>query len=236
MKSKHKKSSRGGSVAVNLLIMVLIALLYLGIEGIPEEIPSVSALAEYKGEDRESVALQFLVTWDTPLLESLLDTLIQENVCVTFIVSGEWATDQNSLLLRMLREGHEIGVCGYSPYEDGDYQWTLEDISRSLDIIREAAGVTPTVYYGGSRDAYTSSRAAEALGLRNVLCTADLLCARGDSDDIIKRFKSEVTGGGIYLLTPTPAAKDALPGILDVIRQMNLSITTTGQILTGVDT
>ncbi len=235
MKSKHKKSSHSGGIAVNLLIMVLIALLYLCIEGIPEEIPSVSALAEYKGEDRESVALQFLVTWDTPLLEDFLDTLIRENVCVTFIVSGEWAMDKDSLLLRMLREGHEIGVCGYSPYEDGDYQWTLEDISRSLDIIKEATGANPTVYYGGSRDAYTSSRAAEALGLRNVLCTADLLCARGDSNDIIGRLKSEVTGGGIYLLTPTPAAKDAIPGILDIIRKNDLSVTTTGRIIKTAD-
>ena len=225
------KPAKAGSVAVNIVIALMIAFLYLCMQKPPEAFQAVGASAIYRAGGSDSVALQFLITWDAPAIDEILELLDERGETVTFIVSGEWAEVNAQRLIRMRREGHELGVCGYSPEEDGDYEWTLEDISRAMDIIEEAASVSPRVYYGGERDMNTSSRAAAALGLYNVRCTADLLCARGGADDIIERLKASATGGGIYLMTPTPAALEALPGIMDAVYDMGLTISATASLI-----
>lgn len=220
--------SKAGHAVTNLLLLLLIAGLYVGTTQ-PQAI-SVSAPV-YRGQAEGKIALQFAVSWDAGALEDILDTLQGENVRVTFAVSGEWAAQNPVLARRMAQEGHELATMGYAAGEDGRLSWAQADVEQSLAAIEAAAGVRPALYYSGGRSVTVSGRAAHKLGLTQILCTADLLCARGEAADILARIPAEPIPGSILLLQPTQAAKEALSGILTALREKGLEPVPVGEVL-----
>ena len=180
--------SKAGHAVTNLLLLLLIAGLYLGTTQ-PQTI-SVSAPV-YRGQAEGKIALQFAVSWDAGALEDILDTLEENHARVTFALSGEWAARNPALARRMAQDGHELATMGYAVGQDGRLSWVQEDVERSLEAIEAAAGVKPTLYYSGGRSVTVSGRVAHKLGLTQVLCTADLLCARGVAADILARLPQE---------------------------------------------
>ena len=157
---------------------------------------------------------------------------LKENGCrITFCVSGEWAEKNKALILRMVDEGHEIATMGMRPFEDGNVSFIANDITQSLQCISDACGVTPKLYYSGTRKLSASSKAASKLNIAHVLCTVDLLSARGTSDEILKRALDSSKEGNIILIEPTAGAADALAKILQAYMQKGLKVTGTSDIL-----
>ena len=136
-----------------------------------------------------------------------------------------------ALARRMAQDGHELATMGYAVGQDGRLSWVQEDVERSLEAIEAAAGVKPTLYYSGGRSVTVSGRVAHKLGLTQVLCTADLLCARGVAADILARLPQEPIPGSILLLQPTQAAGEALSGILTALREKGLEPVPVGEVL-----
>lgn len=220
--------SKAGHAVTNLLLLLLIAGLYLGTTQ-PQTI-SVSAPV-YRGQAEGKIALQFAVSWDAGALEDILDTLQAHNVQVTFALSGEWADCNPALTRRIAQDGHELATMGYEVDQDGRLSWVQADVERSLTAIEAAAGVAPALYYSGGRSVTVSGRAAHKLGLTQVLCTVDLLCARGGAGDILARVPAEPIPGSILLLQPTQAAGEALSGILVALREKGLEPVPVGEVL-----
>lgn len=220
--------SKAGHAVTNLLLLLLIAGLYLGTTQ-PQTI-SVSAPV-YRGQAEGKIALQFAVSWDAEAMADILDTLQGEQVHVTFAISGAWADRNPVMARRMAQEGHELATMGYEEGQDGRLSWVQEDVERSLAAIEAAAGVRPALYYSGGRSVTVSGRAAHKLGLTQVLCTADLLCARGGAGDILARVPAEPIPGSILLLQPTRAAGEALSGILAALREKGLEPVPVGEVL-----
>ena len=219
---------KAGHVVSNLLLLLLIAGLYIGTTQ-PETI-SVSAPV-YRGKAQQAVALQFAVSWKASALPGILDILQAEETAATFAVSGKWAEENPDLLRRMANEGHELATMGYDPETDGRLSWVVDDLETSLEIIDGITGIRPKLYYSGGRSAAVSGRAAEKLGLVQVLCTVDLLCARGDAADILQRVSDAPIPGSIMLMQPTGAAVEALPGVLRALREKGVRPTSTGEVL-----
>lgn len=220
-----------GHTAVNVMIIALIAAIYFCMQPQQATQAAFSPTAIYRGHSSSAVALQFVVSWDAPALRDILDTLESHSAHASFFVSGKWAENNPDMLKKILSLGHEIGTLGYASESDGDMDWLIEDISRSLDIIKEETGFTCSLYYCGNRDLTASARAASALGLKNVRCTQDLLCARGDSRDIIGRVPQKVRAGSILLMTPTGQAAKALPSVIEAAAAQGLYLTSTGRVL-----
>lgn len=220
--------SKAGHAVSNLLLLLLIAGLYIGTAQ-PQAI-SVSAPI-YRGSAQDAVALQFAVSWNAAALPAILDTLQAQGAQATFAVSGGWAAENPELARRIAAEGHELATMGYAPEEDGRLSWVEKDLEASVTAIEQAAGVKPSLYYSGTRSATVSARAAKKLGLTQVLCTVDLLCARGSAADIINRVSDTPIPGSIMLLQPTQAAAEALEGVLGALRQKGIEPTTTGKVL-----
>jgi len=117
------------------------------------------------------------------------------------------------------------------PMLDGDETLIGADIEASAQIIASATGVEPSYYYSGLRDREVSLRAANAVGMTHVMCTSDLLSARGTAEQIVSRASDHVFDGSIVLFQPTATALEALPGILDMIRSGGYTPTTVGNVL-----
>ncbi|MEA5059593.1 MAG: polysaccharide deacetylase family protein [Candidatus Pelethousia sp.] len=223
-----RKSRKAGQAVINLLLILLIAGLYIGT--VQPQVLSVSAPV-YRGSAKDAVALQFAVSWNAAALPGILDTLKAQNVQATFALSGQWAEQNPELVRRMAQEGHELATMGYAPEQDGNLSWVLKDLTASLSAIEGVAGVRPTLYYSGSRAASISARASKKLEITQVLCTVDLLSARGSAADIINRVSDTPIPGSIMLLQPTGAAAEALSGILQTLQEKGIKPTTTGAVL-----
>lgn len=187
---------------------------------------AASAFPIYKGNRKDRVALQCAVSWDAAALEPILDTLAEKNVKITFTVSGEWAQRNRSILKRMADEGHEIATMGFSPEKSGSLNFIKNDIKKSLDLIKEITGLSPELYYCGTRNTKKAARAAESLGLKCVMCTVDLVCSKGSASDILQRISGNTNGGDIVLVSPTAAFSESLSDILDYFASAGLTAST----------
>lgn len=217
----------------NALLLTLIGLLYFttSYPGARIVMGGLYPGPVYRGSGADKVSLQCVVEWNAAALPAMLDTLAQQDVAVTFCVSGAWVQENQGLLQRMAQDGHELAVTGMQPQQDGDAAWVARDVALARDAVQEITGSAPGLYYSGSRDVATSSTAARELGLAHVLCTVDLLCARGGALDILHRALDGAYDGSIMLMQPTKAAAAALPAILEQLGKLQKEVVPTGRLL-----
>ena len=227
MKSESKFKRVGRMFTINLLLAAIIAGLYIAlIHPYSTEAVAVSGFPIYKGSNRDCVALECAVSWDAKALPEILDLLNKSGVNITFAVSGEWAENNGDLLRRILSEGHELAIMGYSPDKDGKASFIQNDLKKSCEIIKSETGFDVSLYYCGNRNTNVSAIAARRCKLTPIKCTLDLLCANGGGEDIFSRIKGNTNGGNILLVSPTQGFLEALPDILAYFYDKGLTITT----------
>lgn len=224
-----------GSHAVNILIFSLITVLYLlTAHPMIQSAAGQTVFAPvYRGHAKGKIALQIAVDWDAAALPSILDILSSRGLSVTFAISGTWAEENQKLLQRIVRDGHEIATMGNITTSDGTIAWLREDIKASLVKINEGCGVTPSLYYPGMRDVARSARAASGIPVALIACSVDLLSGRGNSNDILNRALENPFDGSIMLLQPTAATQEALPSILEMLKEKGFAIGTVSSVLTN---
>ena len=214
------------TVFINLGLAAIILGMYFALIFPYEHDSAASAFPVYKGKRKDCVAIQCAVDWDAAAIEPILDTLREKNTKITFAVSGEWAQRNQDILRRMAAEGHEIATMGFSPEADGSLNFIKNDIGKSLEVINEITGVPAGIYYCGKRNTKKAVRAAGSLGLKCVVCTVDLVCAKGSASDILHRTFGNTNGGDIILVSPTAAFAGSLPDILDYFDSAGLTVST----------
>jgi len=222
-----------GKYTVNVLIFGLICSLYLfTAHPVVQSSAGQAVFAPvYRGHAKGKIALQVAVDWDAAALLPILDTLYSRDLAVTFAVSGVWAEEYPELLQRMVSDGHEIATMGNQTNYDGSIAWLRDDVKASLEKINAAGGGTPLLYYPGMRDTVKSARAASGLPVTVIACSVDLLSGRGNSIDILNRALENPFDGSIMLLQPTAAAQQALPSILEALKEQGFSVCTVSSVL-----
>ena len=224
-----------------ILIFILIVLFIVGGIGFTikrnESTPSINILDLAKepytqGTKKNSgyVALTCNIDlgWEDEYVISILETLKNENVHITFNVTGKWAEKNKDLLLKIKNEGHEIGNHGYKhlDYANLSYDENYEQISTSKKIIEEALG-EETKFFQAPAGSFGSNtvKAAESL---NYICfkwdvdTIDWQ-DKDNPEKIIERVKNKnIVDGSIFLMHPTDATTKCLDDIIQIIRDKNL--------------
>ena len=230
---KQQKPGRAASFFINVVLIALIGALYLATSGPAAQTAMAQAYGApvYRGRASGAIALQFAVSWNAAAMDDILDTLVAQETRVTFAVSGKWAEENQELCKRMFEDGHELAAMGYDAEKDGRLSWVTEDVRKSVEAIEAVSGAKVRLYYSGGRNIAVSSGAAEALGLTHVLCTADLLCARGTAEDILLRALQNPVDGSILLMEPTASASQALDGLITAFREKGIRLTATADVL-----
>jgi peptidoglycan/xylan/chitin deacetylase (PgdA/CDA1 family) len=110
-----------------------------------KEIASQQRIEELKSEDIEVVALTFDDGPSKEYTEDILDILKEEGATATFFVLGNRIKGNEDILIRMIEEGHEIGIHGYSHkyFTEIGKEKTKRSIERTSDIIEEVTGICP---------------------------------------------------------------------------------------------
>ena len=197
---------------------------------------SVATVARFNGtvyagnQQSNKVTLMINVYWGDDHLESMLNTLKEYNMKTTFFVGGSWANSNPTLLRRIYNEGHEIGSHGmtHKDHDKLDYNGNYKEIETCHKVVESILGLEMRLFAppSGYYNKYTT-QAAEALGYTTIMWTRDTIDWRDrDTNVIYSRAINNMKGGDLILMHPTKETAEALPKILDFIKNNNFELTT----------
>lgn len=202
-------------------------------------IPSSSVVAGdgpiRKGSSTDSISLMINVYWGTEHIRPMLNILNDKNVKATFFIGGSWAEDNEELLKEIYLEGHEIGSHGYfhkahsKLSREGNYQ----EINVTHKLIKGILNFDMNLFAPPSGDySDTTVEVAKELGYKTILWTKDTIDWRDQDAGLIKdRATSDLSGGNLILMHPTQKTKEALPLIIDGIKEKGYLLKTVSEVL-----
>ncbi|WP_066507453.1 polysaccharide deacetylase family protein [Abyssisolibacter fermentans] len=191
----------------------------------------------YKGsKDDKIIALTCNVDWGEEYIPDMLKILEQNNVKITFFVTGTWAKKNPEVLKSIYKAGHEIGNHGYFHEKYGNLSYTqnTNEIKKAENIINSIINVK-CKYFAPPSGHYSDNtiKAAKALNYKIIMWSIDTIDWRNDStkDIIIKRVLSKACNSGIVLMHPKPETIKALPIIIEELRKKGYKLGTITDII-----
>jgi len=220
-------------VVVNCCIVAMLAVFgFLTVRGSVVAVSgSKSDEIFYRGnESLNNMALMINVYWGNEHLPQMLSTLQEKGVRCTFFIGGSWAAENHDLLRKLHQDGHELGNHGYhhkSPSTISDER-NREEILVTERLIESIVGVRTTLFAPPSGDVNKKvASLASEMGYRTVMWTQDTIDWRDqDVDLIVKRATARAANGNLVLMHPTLATRQALPKIIDRLRELGYNLTT----------
>lgn len=218
-----------------LFFMLLVWTLYA--EYRPQTlIPVTAPKPIYQGSVMEkNVALAINVDWGEECIPPILELLQEQEVAVTFFVTGYWAERHPLLLKDIVDQGHELGNHGFrhvDPVQLSDRD-LRELITKNKQLLMECCGYETDLFappYGAVNDRI--ARIAHEEGHRTVMWTVDTIDWQRPSPElIISRVIGKVEAGAIILAHPTAPTLQALPFILAEVQRLGYDFCTVGTII-----
>lgn len=186
------------------------------------------------------VALTFDHSWGNKFTPSILDTLKTHDIKATFFIMGPWALKYPDVAKRIAADGHEVGSHGHKHenYGDRTQEWVKSDLMKAHAEIKEATGGIEATLMRPPNGSYSkeSLKTVEDLGYKSIIWNIDSLDWKNPGRDVvIERVMKRLKPGGIILMhasdTPLQTA-EALPILLDKIKEEGYKIVTVGELLT----
>lgn len=192
--------------------------------------------AIYNGNrNSNKVSLMINVYWGTEYLTEMLNVLNAYNVKTTFFVGGQWVEKEPEMLKQIVKNGHEIGNHGYfhRNHDKLSYSQNKEEISVCHTLVKNLTGINMTLFAppSGAFNNTTLDVAAE-LNYKTIMWSKDTIDWR-DKDDqlVLARATKNVVGGDLILMHPTSHTLNALPNILENLKNNNLVATTVSEVI-----
>ena len=192
------------------------------------------AEAIYHGNrSSNNVSLMFNVYWGDEYLDGILKTLDEHDAKVTFFVGGVWASKNEEMLKRFVQEGHELANHGYNHKDQNriSQQENYNEINQTHQIVKSLTGVDMNLFAppsGAFND--TTLNVAESLGYKTIMWTRDTIDWRDkDKQLIYNRAVKDAKGGDLVLMHPTEKTLEALPEILQTLKNQGLNVTTVSE-------
>lgn len=214
----NKKTLIGFLIMLLLIILTLIATI---VYNRTEE--TFNSDVYYQGNiDEKIVAFACNVDWGNEYIPDMLKIFKDNNIKITYFVTGKWA-EKNEDILRSIHElGHEIGNHGYShiDYDKLSYERNREEIEKAHNVIKDILGIESRLFAPPS-GAYNDNtvKASKDLGYDLIMWSIDTIDWRNDStkDIIVRRVTQKLHNGAIILMHPTGETVKALPDIINYL-------------------
>ncbi|MDK2990967.1 MAG: hypothetical protein PWP48_200 [Clostridiales bacterium] len=225
---------------INIIIAVLlIALLAIVVNRKPEAVFNTYVNTPvYKGDvSKPLIAFACSVADGAEYIPPMLKILKDNDIKVTFFVTGRWAKQHPDLLMQMVSEGHEIGNHGFN--YDMPTQLSSEQNKKGIldteRIIADIVGIKTTLFSPpyGDYDRQVL-RVTESLGYKTVICSIDTLDLIDDGyQAIIERTLKNPGNGDIISIHPTRDTLVALPIMIRELKSRGLNICCVGDVISG---
>jgi len=185
--------------------------------------------------DVHSVALTCNVVWGEEYLPRFLDILQEKDVKMTFYLGGKWVEENQELARRIAAAGHEIANHGYDHrhHQNLDKAGNQVEITKASEAIVRVTGKEAKLFappYGEFNA--TIVTAADELGYKTVMWSIDTVDWKLPGvNTIVGRVLGKAHNGAFVLMHPTAQTIEALPAIIDGLREQGFSLTTVTEIL-----
>ncbi|WP_026893797.1 polysaccharide deacetylase family protein [Clostridiisalibacter paucivorans] len=216
-------------IALIIVILLILFMLILNFQRSSEVFNNKEDVF-YKGNiDEKVVAFTCNVDWGEEYLPKMFEIFEENNIHITFFVTGKWAEKNTDLLIKMKELGHEIGSHGYSHKDYGNlnYEENRNEIKKANDIIMEKTGLEP-VFFAPPSGSYNDQTviAAKEFGYKVIMWDVDTIDWRKDStkEKITSRVMNKVRKGSIVLMHPKEETIKALPTIIKLLMDRGYKI------------
>ena len=200
---------------------------------VPANSATTMQVAMMQGADA-CVALTFDDGPDATLTPKLLSVLESKNAVATCFVVGSRVKEWPDPVAREATDGDEVGNHSWDhpALPSLSSPAALSELTRTDDVISQVIGHVPDVTrapYGSM-----SSRIASLSDRTYVAWNIDTLDWEYPDVDRITRSALQATNGSIILMHDIhPRTIDAVPGIIDGLRQRGFRLVTVGDLLSG---
>jgi probable sporulation protein (polysaccharide deacetylase family) len=190
----------------------------------------------YRGNpEKPMVSLMINVAWGNEYLPAILNTLEKEKVKATFFLDGSWTKKYPDEAKKIAAAGHEIGSHAYSHPNMSELSLTQmqREITKTNAVIKEATGITPTLFAppSGDFDQRVVDMAAR-YQLKTILWTADTVdWSKPSSEQWFQRVAPKVGNGVLVLMHPTASTAEGLPRLIQYIKTKKLALGTVSDTL-----
>jgi len=169
------------------------------------------------------------VDWGEEVIPDMLKIFRDNNIKITFFVSGRWAENHPDLLKQMYLEGHEIQSHGYGHKlcTQVSIDKTKEEILKTEAVILNILEIKTTIFAPPSGDYdETTVELCRNMGYKMALWSADTIDWReGSTANVIKeRILKKPLNGAIVLMHPKSETVKALPDLIREIKAQNIDI------------
>ena len=222
-------------VLLVIIILLIITTIFLALSNNSKDVFKEDIY--YKGTNNEkTVAFVCNVDWGNEFIPDMLKIFEDNNIKISFFLTGRWAEINPDIVKTIQNYNHEIGNHGYNhlDYSKFSYEQNKDEISRTNDVINKITGITPK-YFGPPSGAYNENtvKAAKDLNTKVIMWSVDTIDWRKDStkDLIVKRVTSKIHESAIVLMHPTAETVKALPEIINYLFKNGYKIGTISDIL-----
>ncbi|MGI5839598.1 MAG: polysaccharide deacetylase family protein [bacterium] len=219
-----------------LLCLVLAGVAVIGAEKVLSIMTWMDIGPVFRGRsDLPAIALTCNVVWGEEFLPRFLDILQEKEARMTFYLGGKWVENNRDLACRIAAEGHETGNHGYDHrhHQNLDKAGNQVEITKASSAINEIVGKESKLFappYGEFNE--TIVRAADELGYKTVMWSIDTVDWKLPGVSVITgRVLGKAHNGAIVLMHPTAQTVEALPAIIDGLREQGYDLVTVTEIL-----
>ena len=184
----------------------------------------------------DCLAITCNVDWGEEIIPDMLDILYENNVRITFFVSGKWAEKNPKLLRKMYVYGHEIQSHGHSHKLCSQVAESevRAEIQKAEDAIFKILGIKTDIFAPPSGDFDERTiRICKEKGYKMCLWSADTIdWKEGSTADVIyNRIMSKELKGAVILMHPKEETVKALPRLLEAFKEQGLQPVTVSELM-----
>lgn len=184
----------------------------------------------YQGTtDKKIIAFACNIDWGNEYIPEMLKIFKENDIRITYFVTGKWAEQNEDLLKNIYDHNHEIGNHGYNhvDYDKLSYERNYEEILKTHNVIKDILNINSR-YFAPPSGAFSDNtiRASRDLDYELILWSIDTIDWRNDStkEVIVKRVTEKAHNAAIVLMHPTEHTVQALPEIISYLYQNGYEI------------
>ena len=186
--------------------------------------------------DEKKIAFTMNCAWNADDIDSILETLKNNNVHITFFIVGDWVDKYPEAVKKINEAGHEIGSHSNThPHVNKlSAEKNLEEINLSVAKIQKTTGQKANIYrvpYGEYNN--TVIKTAEENGYYTIQWNLDTLDYKGlTGEQMWNRLKNKLENGAIILShNGTKHTADSLDMLIKNIKSKGYEIITVSQLI-----
>lgn len=186
--------------------------------------------------EENKIAFTMNCAWNADDIDSILETLKNNEVHITFFMVGEWVDKYPEAVKKIAEAGHEIGTHSNThPHVNKlSAEKNLEEIKLSVNKIEKITNKKVELYrppYGEYNDIVI--RTAKNNGYYPIQWNLDTLDYKGlTGDEMWKRIKNKISNGSIILShNGTKNTANSLDGLIKNIKSQGFELVTVSELI-----